>query len=796
MDVRPVPDSARPGNIFPDLSAALARQPAPAPTKPATVTTRPAPRPATSDVPFQGLWRLGYRRLTPIIPPGAELAPSSSLLKRKSDARGKSPGLMRQDGKWTGFDFVKHEATEDDLARWAASGAGCGIKTGRGLVALDVDTTNEATAASIFRIAEEMLGPTAVRVGRAPKLLMPYRVAEAVPYEKLTFSTPTENLALVELLSDGRQFVAFGQHPGTGKPYTWPRDLPAFDKLPSVTPAQLDAFFARLATLMPRAVRMSASTRDRALVDQATLQGPLETVRAAIEALPNTSANFATRQSYLTVGYALKAALPDDESAAFEMFAEWCARWQDGENAPAEVEADWSRMKPPFEVGAQWLYDHADKLSGGKFSKATAFFQPIADEPDSPFTTSPAASAEAAFSLEPTLYTFPDPAGIPLRQWVYGDHYIRGFVSATVAPGGLGKSSLSIAEALAMASGKPLLGLEPHGQFRVWLWNGEDPRDELDRRIAAAMRHYGLTPADIGDRLLVDSGMEQEIVLAKESRNGALIVEPMAEALVSALRRKRIDVFVADPFVSSHKVTENDNVSIDLVVKRWGKIAFTTGTSIELVHHVRKTNGAEVTVEDARGASALVNGTRVTRALTRMTDAEGRSLGVADPWRYFRSGGVAKNNLAPAAGAPADRADWFTLKSEQLGNGKGSGVEAIMTGDAVGVVTRAALATMAHEHDPDEVAEALRLIGAGEWRADVRAGDSWVGHAVAQAFKLDASDSSDKTTINGILKQWRRERKIHDVSLPDKSRHNRQFVRVSTAAAKVDPSGSTYGVFE
>lgn len=54
-----------------------------------------------------------------------------------------------------------------------------------------------------------------------------------------------------------------------------------------------------------------------------------------------------------------------------------------------------------------------------------------------------------------------DPATIPRRQWPYGRHHIRKFVSATFAPGGVGKSSLVMGEAQAMASGKPLLESNP-----------------------------------------------------------------------------------------------------------------------------------------------------------------------------------------------------------------------------------------------------------------------------------------------------------------------------------------------
>ncbi len=61
-----------------------------------------------------------------------------------------------------------------------------------------------------------------------------------------------------------------------------------------------------------------------------------------------------------------------------------------------------------------------------------------------------------AFVATPFLRV--DPKDIPRRAWVYGEHYIRKHVSMTIAAGGAGKSTLAIAEALAMVKGFPLLG--------------------------------------------------------------------------------------------------------------------------------------------------------------------------------------------------------------------------------------------------------------------------------------------------------------------------------------------------
>jgi hypothetical protein len=273
------------------------------------------------------------------------------------------------------------------------------------------------------------------------------------------------------------------------------------------------------------------------------------------------------------------------------------------------------------------------------------------------------------------------------------------------------------------------------------------------------------------------------------------VSEGISAAIMSALQRHKVDAFVIDPFVSSHRVNENDNGAIDLIVKRWGKIATAAGVAVEVVHHVRKTNGAEVTVEDARGASALVSGARSNRALTRMTEQDGRKLGVEGHWRYFRLGGVTKTNMAPASASPVATADWFTLRSEQLGNGPGQGLDALMNGDAVGVVVKAVVEDMTQAQNPDTAAEAVCLIAEGEWRADVRAGDAWVGYPVARAYGLDATDKADKTQINGILKRLRQEGKIFDEGRRDQNRHTRQFVRVAKPGIAVAASVAS-GVFD
>jgi hypothetical protein len=93
-------------------------------------------------------------------------------------------------------------------------------------------------------------------------------------------------------------------------------------------------------------------------------------------------------------------------------------------------------------------------------------------------------------TIRATPYVWKAASAIPRREWLYGTHLIRRYASATIAPGGVGKSSVILTDAIAMATGRDLLGSKPSQRLRVWCWNGEDPSDEMDRRIAAICLHY------------------------------------------------------------------------------------------------------------------------------------------------------------------------------------------------------------------------------------------------------------------------------------------------------------------
>jgi hypothetical protein len=384
--------------------------------------------------------------------------------------------------------------------------------------------------------------------------------------------------------------------------------------------------------------------------------------------------------------------------------------------------------------------------------------------------TGPHHNRPPASTISAHPFKWCDPATIPRREWIYGRHFIRSFVGTTISPGGIGKSSLEIAEALAMVSGKPLLDEWPHGRFNVWYWNGEDPMDELKRRIMATAVHYGLSREDFERRLFVNSGRETEIIIAEQTRDGVKIAAPAVEAIKREIFEKKIDVVIIDPFVSSHHVAENDNPAIDRVAKTWAKIADVTKCAIELVHHSRKTNGAEVTAEDGRGASSLLAATRSGRVLNVMSKEEAAHAGVDKPRLYFRAD-YGKANLAPP---PDDGSEWFHLASVSLGNGTPGIID---DSDSVGVVTRWQWPVEANidQVPASDLLAIQQEVAKGNWRENVQAKE-WVGKAIAKVLKLDVKHH--KGRIKRLLETWIDNGILTVETRNDKKGTERSFVNV------------------
>lgn len=330
-----------------------------------------------------------------------------------------------------------------------------------------------------------------------------------------------------------------------------------------------------------------------------------------------------------------------------------------------------------------------------------------------------------------------NPLAIPRRDFVYGKHYIRKFASVTVAPGGLGKSTLVLAECIAIATGKEILGITPKSREKVVYFNAEDPKDEINRRVLAMCQHHGIKQSEIAGWLYTASGRDSELILAVGD-NGD-IVEPIFELIEQWAADVRPGVIALDPLANMTESPETNDVFRRLG-KRLSRLADKLNCSVELVHHTRKLNGKEAEIEDSRGGGALLGAVRAGRVLNPMTADEAAKAGLDTHIDHFRIEAAGKNNLA----RPSAHAEWFRRVDVEIPNGDHvAAIETWQWPDAFEGVS--------HE-------DAIRVqdrVGAQEppAKASIQA-KNWVGVVVAEALGMDASDKADRARINTMLKKW------------------------------------------
>jgi hypothetical protein len=296
------------------------------------------------------LWNDGYTDLVCVVPPGAHLAPNTSI-----SHPGKVPGLKGADG-WHGYKWRAHKTTESDAERWDKWGANIGVR-GDQWPAVDIDVDDEALALGVQRVAHRVLGPAPVRRSTGSRRLLPYRTAEPFPRIAVTVNWRGETHK-IEILAAGRQYLIAGTHP-TGTAYRWEQPLPMATNLTLVDREKAELFLTELqrelCLRMPgiKVERTNVGAAVAAPAQDELLAPSLEALDELVAGIPNREED---RDGYVRFGHAIRAAGGD--GAAY-IFAEWAERWEDGHNDPDTVERDYAGFRGPYRLGWDWLVRYA-----------------------------------------------------------------------------------------------------------------------------------------------------------------------------------------------------------------------------------------------------------------------------------------------------------------------------------------------------------------------------------------------------------------------------------------------------
>jgi RecA-family ATPase len=335
-----------------------------------------------------------------------------------------------------------------------------------------------------------------------------------------------------------------------------------------------------------------------------------------------------------------------------------------------------------------------------------------------------------------------DESKLERRAHLYAKHYQRGQATATIGPGGAGKSSLDLVEAIAMCTCRDLLGEQPTERCRVWIHNGDDDTKEMKRRIAAVCRHYDFAMTDLEGWLFVTSKSDFSIKVA--GGNGVLVIDHKTiQDIIRTIAENQIDVVIFEPLVTLHGVSENDNVKMNAVIHIFGEIADGCDCAVELCHHTRKLLAGveEYSSDDGRGATAIRDAVRCSRVLNPISREEARKAGIDEQERafYFRVDGGKANYLPPSA-----RATWRKFENVRL-----------LNDDNVGVVTawefQAAQSALSDEDCEKIQAEVQK----GDYREHKqRSPERWVGRVVAKHLGLNPNEEAN---------DWKIKRGIRDL---------------------------------
>lgn len=620
---------------------------------------------------FHQLATLGYP-VVPIVPPGRSFIDK----KGKTKTGGKTVGVFdRLSREWSGMagwqQYLYNPATDKELERWSGwydnQPEQIGILTGD-VVAIDIDITDEAFAKETQQLAADMLGDTPfIRFGKYPKLIMVYR--SATRFRKIlsnTYADASNVEHQIEVLGEGQQFVSYGIHPNTKKPYQWPCEqltgTPA-SELPRVDKTGIHAFIDAWRQLA-RKKKLKLIGRDKSIdqgehITSDDLISKNPRLKDAVNAIKNKGLHY---DEWVRVGMAIKAAT-DDEDEAFELFDAFSRL---DERYDAQTTREKFDSFNPTQIGAGTIYYLAEQNGFDAKPDPTTEFTEV------DLSTIAAKPNDLSVNwLQPI-----DVAKLPPRQWVLGKYLLRGQVTTLVAPGGVGKSTLTLGWAASIATLKDLMAAAPHEHGKVWVINNEDDETELYRRFAAVQQHFDIAWKDLSERLILSGRGDRKFRVASRATSSGLAQGRHVDQAIDFIRTYHISTLIVDPMVGTHDADENNNAEMEIVMDAYRRIAREGNCAVCVVHHTSKPQGGSSegfagNANASRGASAVINAARVSLTLFDMSMQDAERFGVPEQQRnrYARLDD-AKANLALRSGTMS----WFYRETVKLENGDDVGV--------------------------------------------------------------------------------------------------------------------------
>jgi AAA domain len=260
------------------------------------------------------------------------------------------------------------------------------------------------------------------------------------------------------------------------------------------------------------------------------------------------------------------------------------------------------------------------------------------------------------------IHDYTDP-----REWAYGVRGQYGEVSVLAAAGGSGKTMLNIVDALAYASGKPLVEHKVYiGPQKVLFISAEEKVKELQRRFRAAARRYNITEAEFSNIAYRGLDTKDSVRLELVEANGRV-------GKVNNLGMRRLEGLIVqsgaravflDPLNNFVSGGLSDNSTMTVFFDAIERLAMAYNVSMHISHHTNKGSLVDPdNMEGVMGASAIINRPRFGTRIAMATDEERTALGAPPRQTVFRLVD-GKHNNSPIG----DEEQWYAIRSINLGN--------------------------------------------------------------------------------------------------------------------------------
>jgi len=518
-------------------------------------------------------------------------------------------------------------------ADYYGNGHGVGLVCGVGphpICGVDLDILDRALVDQMSEYVSAQFGATIERVGLPPKLLLVYRY-DVAGIRKIT--SKRYKCGRVEILGAGQQFLAYGTHPDTMRPYEWPGviggalDMAAHD-LPVLTEQQarqIVAEFERLAEgrgykrIEPNSTA-AAGQVDYDPTDPLDARPPIDVSQERLWGIVNSLDPDVGRDTWIRVGMALHHQY-HGSSVGLLMWDEWSSlglKYKEG-----ECERFWGGFGTNGRAPVTAAYLLSLAKGAAEAAPAHERIQDTNPADTNIFRALPRSIDR--FSLNPA----------PLEMIVDG-MLPRGITSMLYSAGGAGKSTLLLYWAARIALAKKFdCDLFGHGVQggSVVIVTAEDPDVVSNRRLldvaAGLAGELGATVEEIMAALVpslyIIPTVGHPISFFTMTEGGNLATTQAYDDFVEVMREiADLRLIVIDTKTRFSPGEGGGNVIATQEIAHYEAIAQSLNATVMLLHHTNKTSrGVDANGMQAfRDASALYDTVRAAWMLTTVEDAD------------------------------------------------------------------------------------------------------------------------------------------------------------------------------